>query len=153
MLAHMLLPVRLELDAAGEPQAIYEYGHAELLGAGEGAGGRIVLKHVFLPPELVSHGARVAAGSPAPSTAGSACARVTSAGPGPWAIHFAAVVGSVSPDEAELMTVLLEANAQLVLHRAQVRSIDYRAFEMQGDYGAFCRRRHVPFWGTVQQDA
>ena len=45
------------------------------------------------------------------------------------------------------MSRLTEANDQLVLHRARVARIDYADFELQGDYAAFCRRRHAPFWG------
>lgn len=124
MLAHMLLPVRLTTDAAGAPQAVYEYG-----GDDRGGCGDLVLRHVFLPPEFD------------PGSAGL------------WAVHFAAVVGPLSADEAVVMATLLDANPQLVQHRACVERIDYLDFEFQGDNREFCRRRHVPFWGRPRSAA
>ena len=64
-----------------------------------------------------------------------------------WAFHLGTVLSPLSPSEAALVTRLNEANDQLVLHRARVARIDYADFELQGDYAAFCRRRHAPFWG------
>lgn len=110
--AHLILPVRLGADDAGDPYAVYEY-----------QGGAIVLRHVFLPAEF------------------------DAAAHSLWAIHFAAVLGPLEPGEHELLVVLLEANRQLAVHRRQVAAIDYRDFELQGDYAEFCRRRHAAYWG------
>ena len=87
------------------------------------AGGRAVLENVFLPPELEPGAAAL------------------------WAVHLGAIVSPLSAAEAELVSQLNEANPQLVLHRTRVTRIDYADFELQGDYRAFCRRRHAPFWG------
>lgn len=112
--AHLILPVRLERDTAGEPQGIYEY-----------AGGRIVLCHVFLPPEFDPTAHEW------------------------WAVHFAAVLGPLAPDEHRLLVDLTEANGELALHRPRVSAIDYRDFELQGDNAMFCARRHAAYWGSA----
>lgn len=124
MLAHMLLPVRLAVDAGGAPQAVYEYEGDDRSGRGG-----LVLRHVFLPPEFD------------PSTAEL------------WAVHIAAVVGALSADEVLVMAALLDANSQLAQHRACVERIDYLDFEFQGDNREFCRRRHMPFWGRPRSTA
>lgn len=112
--AHLVLPVRLELDTAGESQGAYEY-----------PGSRIVLSHLFLPPEfdITVHEW--------------------------WAVHFAAVLGPLTPAEHRLLVDLTEANHELALHRTRVSVIDYRDFELQGDNAAFCARRHAAYWGST----
>jgi hypothetical protein len=122
LLAHLLLPARLTTGADGEPAAEYVYD-----------GGSVRLEHLFLPPEL------------ADPTAGHASSDDV------WLVHFAAVLGRLTPAEVRLLGVLQAANPQLLRHREQVASIDYADFELQGDNRAFCRRRHAPFWGDAQR--
>lgn len=87
-------------------------------------GGGAVFDHIFLPPEYDAASAES------------------------WALHLGTVLSPLSGAEAALVSRLNEANDQLVLHRARVARIDYADFEIQGDYAAFCRRRHAPFWGA-----
>ena len=58
--------------------------------------------------------------------------------------------GSGPPSDAEAGPVWRpnQADPQLVLHRTCVAHIDCADFELQGDYGAFRRRRHAPLWGA-----
>ena len=88
------------------------------------AGGAAAFDNVFLPPEFEPRAAAL------------------------WALHLGAIVSPLSAAEAGLVSRLNEANPQLVAHRARVERIDYADFELQGDYRAFCRRRHAPFWGA-----
>jgi hypothetical protein len=85
--------------------------------------GAIAFDNVFLPPEYDPSSASL------------------------WAFHLGAVLSPLAGPEAALVSRLNEANDQLVAHRARVARIDYADFELQGDYAAFCRRRHAPFWG------
>jgi hypothetical protein len=87
-------------------------------------GGSAVFDHIFLPSEY----------DPSSSAL--------------WAFHLGTVLSPLGDAEAALVSRLGEANDQLVLHRARVDRVDYADFEMQGDYAAFCRRRHASFWGT-----
>ena len=86
-------------------------------------GGAAAFDNIFLPPEYDPSSAAL------------------------WAFHLGTVLSPLSDAEAALVSRLTEANDQLVLHRARVAHIDYADFELQGDYAAFCRRRHAPFWG------
>jgi hypothetical protein len=86
-------------------------------------GGAAVFDNIFLPPEYDPSAAAL------------------------WAFHLGAVLSPLSDAEAALVSRLNEDNDQLVLHRTRVSRIDYADFELQGDYAAFCRRRHAPFWG------
>jgi hypothetical protein len=86
-------------------------------------GGSVTFENVFLPPEYDP-----------PS-------------PGPYAFHLGTVLCPLSDAEAALVGGLNEANDQLVLHRPRVARVDYADFELQGDYAAFCRRRHAAYWG------
>jgi hypothetical protein len=86
-------------------------------------GGAAVFENVFLPPEYDLSAAAL------------------------WAFHLGTVLSPLSDAEAALVSRLNEDNDQLVLHRTRVSRIDYADFELQGDYAAFCRRRHAPFWG------
>jgi hypothetical protein len=148
LLAHMILPVRLQASADGDVRAVYAYG------CGDGV---VELRHVFLPPELAPafglEPAAVAAGrssdatTPATAAAAATAAGSATAGGQLWAIHFAAVLGSLRPGEDRLLVDLLDANRQLAIHRERVVSIDYRDFELQGDNADFCRRRHAACWG------
>lgn len=125
LLAHMILPVRLQAGADGDVRAMYAYG----------CGDRFVeLRHVFLPPEL----APASGLEPAAAAVGGQL----------WAIHFAAVLGPLRPGEDRLLVDLLDVNRQLAIHRERVGSIDYRDFELQGDNADFCRRRHAAYWGS-----
>ena len=85
-------------------------------------GGSVAFDHIFLPPEY----------DPDASAE--------------WAVHLGAVVSPLTADEAELLRRLNDANSQLVLHRRLVDRIDFAAFELLGDWRAFCRRRHAPFY-------
>jgi len=149
LLAHMILPVRLQVGADGDVRAMYAYG----------CGDRAVeLHHVFLPPELApasglepaAAGAGRSSDAAALATAAAtatAAASAAAAGGRLWAIHFAAVLGALRPGEDRLLVELLDANRQLTMHRERVTSIDYRDFELQGDNAGFCRRRHAAYWG------
>ena len=86
-------------------------------------GGAAAFDNIFLPPEYDPSSAAL------------------------WAFHLGTVLSPLTDAEAALVSRLTEANDQLVLHRARVARIDYADFELQGDYAAFCRRRHAPFWG------
>ncbi|GEM_PF-942188 len=138
LLAHMILPVRLQAGADGDVRAIYAYG----------CGDRFVeLRHVFLPPELaLASGLEPAAAAAAGSS--EAAAPASAADGRLWAIHFAAALGPLRPGEDRLLVDLLDANRQLTMHRERVVSIDYRDFELQGDNADFCRRRHAAYWGS-----
>lgn len=89
------------------------------------SGGETVLDNIFLPAEYDPSSAAL------------------------WAFHLGTVLAPLSEAEAALVSRLNEANDQLVLHRARVARVDYADFELQGDYAAFCRRRHAPFWGEA----
>ena len=88
-------------------------------------GGSVRFEHIFLPPEY----------DPGASTL--------------WAVHLGAVVNPLSPDEAELLRRLNDANPQLVRHRRRVDRVDFAEFEFLGDWRAFCRRRHAPFYADA----
>jgi len=85
-------------------------------------GGEVQFESIFLPPEYEADAAAE------------------------WAVHLGAVVNPLDPDEAQLLRRLGEANPQLVRHRRQVRRIDFADFELLGDWRAFCRARHAPFY-------
>jgi hypothetical protein len=86
-------------------------------------GGSVLFEDIFLPPEYDAGASEQ------------------------WAIHLGAIVNPLTPDEAELLRRLGEANGQLVLHRRQVDRVGYADFEFLGDWRAFCEARHAPFYG------
>jgi hypothetical protein len=88
-------------------------------------GGSVLFENIFLPPEYRAGASDL------------------------WAIHLGAVVNPLSPDEAQLVRRLGEANGQLVRHRRQVERVDYADFEFLGDWRAFCEARHAPFYAGV----
>ncbi len=88
-------------------------------------GGAVTFDNVFVPPEFDAGAAEL------------------------WAVHLGAVVSPLSGEEAELVRRLNEANPQLVKHRRAVDRIDFADFEFLGDWRAFCRSRHAPFFAGV----
>lgn len=87
------------------------------------AGGEVALRHLFLPPGYE------------PDAAAS------------WAVHLAAVLSPLSPEEDALVRLMGDDTPGLVQLRPEVQTIDYADFQRFGDYRRLCEERHRAYWG------
>ena len=124
-LGHMLLPVRITHVHTDGVTAVYEYVACEeapfpMTGEVHQA---IELKQLFAPDVY-----QVKVGET-------------------WAVHFAALLDRITPEQAQLARMLTESNPMLVQFRDDVDVIDYKNFERHGDYSALCQKRYATYFG------
>ncbi|MDR3685811.1 MAG: hypothetical protein P4L93_02470 [Coriobacteriia bacterium] len=64
-----------------------------------------------------------------------------------WAVHLAALLDRITPEQEQLARMLTESNPVLVQFRDDVDMIDYKNFERHGDYSALCQKRYATYFG------
>jgi hypothetical protein len=63
-----------------------------------------------------------------------------------WAVHFAALLDRLSPEECRLVKMLTELNLQLGEFRHDVQKIDYNHFGRHESYLGVCRERYNDYY-------